>query len=366
MNKKGDLDKQTLGIMIITLVTIFFASILIYQIYIKTSNTSNIAIIQTWVNEKSTLNSIPLAGSRIPVPDRPPIPELAEPYLVYEKDLEWNDNDPPKLFYEIADSMVDCYTAFNHGKSDFVDNIQRDVFCYPCRQFAFEDKIKNDKVVIKDFEKFLYDTKPGIIKDKTYAELIDYKKVPTIQIENKDLVIDNNLYIYYVGFSGRKFTQILGEAGGFKTDTQINAGDIGENSAEVAAGTGSSALKSGIQAAEDSSAWKNVLTNLGSDAAKAGKSEALLLNLGKVLGTKGLKFVPIVGWGFQGVDTGTGILRIIWGDKPFPSAVTIADAEQVNSLCNEKVEDIRVPSEPIDVADNSQRLEDSSPGGIAS
>src|SRR3989344_972591 len=367
MNKKG-LEKEQLVYLIITVLIIFFISTTGYAAYKRTSSASNIAIVQSWVNEKSAVNSIPIAGSSIPIPDRPPITELDEPYIVYEKDLEWNNDKAPKLYYEIANSMVDCYNAFNNGKIDFIDNINRDVFCFSCRQFAFEDKIKNDKVVLKDFKKFLQDEKIGIIQDKTYAQLIDYGKVPNIQVDNSDIVIDNNLYVYYVAFSGRKFTQILGEVTGFETDTSIenNLQDAAETSRDIAAGTGSSALKSGIQAAQNDLPWKSVLNDIGSSAAKASKSEAFLLNIGKVLGEKGLKVVPILGWGLTAYDTCKGTYRIIWGDKPFPSAVTVANAEQVNSLCNEKVDDIRVPSQPVDIADNSRRLEDSSSGGLAS
>ena len=302
MKKKGDMTNETVVYSLLALLIIFFVSAFGYYVYKNIFAVSNKSIIQAWVDEKFAQESITkgfLPSSVSVGPDRPPIPELEEPYIINsESQLQWKGSKPPEVFTETANTMVECWQAFGSGKKDFMNKINRDVFCYPCRQIAIDDKLKEKFGSVKGFKVFLHNYGPKGVDDKNkYDKLIannpDFEET---DFSDDELILQNNLYIYFVGFSGRGIVDLLGGATGFSEG----------------AGTG--------------------LVRTGSAAVALPIAKLLIVKVGfkLVLGP--------AGWAVTAYDAGQGLKKVVIGDKNFVATVGVVDAEKINSICNEKQE----------------------------
>lgn len=332
MNKKGiEVNINLVIILLVTVAVIGFVGVLVYNIAKSNSSATNKAIIKTWVNEKLISHSGPL--KYIPGEigtERPPIPELDEPYVIDSvSQLEWNGDKPPEAFFEIANSMFDCWDAFERGKKDFLVERERDAFCYPCRQIVFDEKVKEKYTTVKDFQKFLNDYGPRGSDDpvKYMHVLTNNPSFNQEDFSNDGFAIQDNLYIFFTAFSGRRLTEIGAALLNIDNGPSVKTAAELAKPAEIAGGY---LVEKQIERSAGQAFLKSFqLVNLNSGA---------VASIGSRFTAIGFKAVPFVGWGATAIGVGIGTYKIVFGDKPFVAHVDIVDAEKVNKLCNEELD----------------------------
>ncbi len=215
MNKKG-LEIETLVILILA-VLVAAGMIAFSSIYLSTTKgTAAKTAVQTWVRTqglvqgelgKGTLTQIKeqISGEGMP---RPPVPELDKPYVIKkESDLKASGDSPPKAFEEIANSMYDCWDAFDRGQVDFLNRFHKNTFCYPCRIIKFSDDVRNEFPQIRGFNHYLNDYQPSPGANKpTYLQFLandkDYK-LDKDDLTNDIIDTKKDLYVIFFAASGR-------------------------------------------------------------------------------------------------------------------------------------------------------------------
>ncbi len=196
------------------------AIMFLYQYESISKGTSAKSAIQFWVKQRA------LAKAQIGS-DVPPVRELASPYVIDNvNNLKANGNTPPKAFEEIANSMYDCWDAFDRGQSDFVNGDQnsnipifgrlhKSTFCYPCRTIKFSDKVKNEFPTISGFNRYLNEYQPVPSPNKpTYLQFLANDYSNEYKLDEEDLKIDTiktdkDLYILLFAASGRTWSNII-------------------------------------------------------------------------------------------------------------------------------------------------------------
>ena len=223
--KKGELSGETIVILILAvlLAAAIIGGFNIYSDFTQTEG--NKQVIKSWVRSQGLFEkySGPIEGVKQTFTgeqDRPPISELEEPYKIKKtSDLMFDRNNPPKAFEEIADSIYDCWDAFEKGQVNFLNTINKNAFCYPCRIIKFSDNVKNEFPEIKGFTRFLNEYKPiSGLDTPTYLQLLANDK--NLKLDDEDLeddtiATDKDLYIMFFAASGRTWGDIAMTIGGF-------------------------------------------------------------------------------------------------------------------------------------------------------
>ena len=337
MNKKGmEININMIIILLVRVEVIGVIGTLVYNISKSNSSATNKAIVKTWVNEKLISHAGPLEY----VPgelgtERPPIPELDEPYIIDSvSKLEWKGSKPPEAFFEIANSMFDCWDAFERGKKDFLVERERDAFCYPCRQIVFDENVREKYASVKGFQKFLNDYGPRGSDDsvKYMQVLTNNPSFVQEDFSDDEFVVQDNLYIFFTAFSGRRWTQIAAAVTGFK-DNAPSSETAGELEKPI-----EKAGKYIIKRQVAQGAGQTFLESFYGINLNSGALAAFTKLIGPKVAAIGFKVVPVVGWGVTIVSAGVGTYNVLFGDIPFVAHVDIVDAEQVNKLCNEELD----------------------------
>ncbi len=381
MNKKG-LRNDVLILLILSLVILMIIGSFAYAFNLFASRESNVEIVQAWVGQK--VNSKLTLGGKWP-----PVRELDKPLIIKNpKDLRYNGNEPPKFYREIADSMYDCWRAFDKGESDFigsvsgitdyVKNVKKEIFCYPCRAISFSNEIKNDVPEVQGFLRYLNEYKPIEGEDKlTYLQYLANDDTYTLSnedLENDKFATDKDLYVMLFAASGRAWNQIawellgvqsgeLQEAQGY-SPKNINEGSEGQiTSTNTNSGVGNlaaSGVTAGVTASRKIIANKitsklaeegvvglsetavNFIQGEG-QAVEFGASRLTAKSVTKAAGrtiakgfakTLGAKFIPYIGWSLALYESGTGVYRLVFNPKPFVATVMIVEPKDFLTKCN--------------------------------
>ena len=215
MNKKG---LENVAIWLIAGAALLVVVIIILMNFGKFfSGQSNAEIIHSWVlarGAEASLDILPSADIANVVSSTPPVKDLAEPLKINKPDeLLPQGGKSPTVFKDLADSMADCWSAFDKGNTDFLSAWDLKVFCFPCRTIVFDDSIKRNPVLINDFGDYLYETHTGGPDSKTYLQYLLNNKAQTQQeldalSEEKNaynvLPSSIDLYITFVAFSAHQ------------------------------------------------------------------------------------------------------------------------------------------------------------------
>ncbi len=217
MNKKADTENLIVW-GIVLLVVLAFAIVFFTNASSFFSGKSNEAAVHTWVIargvEVNTAKIPNLVGVQI-FDDRPPVIGLDTPIKIEnENNLLYDGNKPPKLFKDLSDSMVDCWNAFDNGKTDFMNAIGKDTFCFKCRAVLFSDDIKRKSIPIVGFNAYLNNTKTRNTNSPTYLQYLANDKEKQLVLSQEDLIddkiySDENLYIIFFASSGRGIVNII-------------------------------------------------------------------------------------------------------------------------------------------------------------
>ncbi|MBS3175411.1 hypothetical protein J4440_06030 [Candidatus Woesearchaeota archaeon] len=431
--KKGELSGETIVILILAvlLAAAIIGGFNIYSDFTQTEG--NKQVIKSWVRSQGLFEkySGPIEGVKQTFTgeqDRPPISELEEPYKIKKtSDLMFDRNNPPKAFEEIADSIYDCWDAFEKGQVNFLNTINKNAFCYPCRIIKFSDNVKNEFPEIKGFTRFLNEYKPiSGLDTPTYLQLLANDK--NLKLDDEDLeddtiATDKDLYIMFFAASGRTWGDIAMTIGGFDdfieedlNEKKYTATSVsGEKAVEfegseeevtgLRAATAASALAAGglaskgyllkqnffpgkysaektgaelsriskgakitkaeIEIAEDGA--KKLSYTFTDDAEKKG-AKALSKYLTKKMALQGVRILGSKLNLFATIGiAGYGAYKVTFGDKPFQAEVVLADPEKISELCNgapAKEENKIEGKKAESVSANLDKAVPSIPGGL--
>ncbi len=376
MNKKG-VETDTLIGLIAFVVVLAIVLIILFNIGDILSSKSNAEAVNTWVKARAITK-----GTDTIVPREPPVIDLEKPFKIKSRDeLLQSGDKSPKAYKEIADSMIDCWNAFERGKTDFLNSIKKDTFCFPCRAIVFSDEIKKEGTQMIGFSKYLNEQNTKGKNSPTYMQYLANDNFYTLEKEDLDddiIEADKDLYIYFFAASGRGWVNILSNliGGGdivpeipeTEASTPIVKSEGTGDIKAVAAGTvlgaetlGKAALPTlskklteaaNVPATAAASTYEQVLfksaereiTPAASKLAlsvetKAGQKAvqgALGRALGKTLANSGVKFIAAKTFWPITIATGLyGGYQVVFGEKPFSAKILIVDPEKVNELCNQ-------------------------------
>lgn len=316
MKKKG-MNAEVVIVLILAIIII----VAIFGIYTSFSNitksTANKESVKAWVRTTALKEKIPLTSSLA----RPPVPYLEEPLELDKSDLLFNEGAYPKGYKEIADSMYDCWDAFDRGETDFlskgyINNIGQSSFCFPCRAIKFSENIKKDDLKIKGFNNFLNSEKPIFGENNpTYVQyLLNNKEYKMTEEELKNDIIDTNkdLYIMFIGLSGVTWRKII---------TGIDTDDTNK--------------KIGMS-------YETILGRV--DKGKIDLGIAVMFGVPGLIFARNLpEYVNIIQGNFEDLT----IAQIFVGDT-FKSKVIIADSEKILSICNQEDLSNRIESSAVE------------------
>lgn len=360
MNKKAQEGPGILVTLIIA-IAVLAVGFGIYSVYSEyVSSRSNIDARRTWVDLRAASQ-----GADIVTSEKSPVINLDKPLEIKsEENLRWHGNEPPKAFKDIANSMVDCWSANSLGEKDYLNSIDKEVDCFPCRAITFSDEIKRNNVKMIGFERYLNEQHVRGKDSPTYLQFLANDPAYTLDEEGlrgDEIVIDDDLYIFFFAASGRGwtniFTNVLGE-GDIEEETVVDtkgvvktsSGDIESlalTAVPIATQTGRYALPTLTRKFSEAAAKEGVETivpkvidgELIFDIAEkstptAKKTTAKILS--RVLSTKGVKFIAAkaAGWPLTVAFGAAGTLGLIFGDKPFSAKVMVVDPGQVHEICN--------------------------------
>ena len=390
MKKRGSLRYDVLIALIISILIIGFLLYVSVKFGVFASRQSNIDLVSNWVNEKAA-SKLAVGG------ERPPIRELDKPLVIDNpKDLRFNRGEYPKAYQEIADSMYDCWRAFNQGTTNFVGtidnptdvikNVKKQVFCYGCRAISFSDDVKNEIHDVSGFLRFLNEKKPVEGENKpTYLQYLSNND--NLVLKNEDLedddklsfTIDKDLFIMMFAASGRAWSQIALELVGVQSGdleaakeysaTDVSSGREAErDSTKDKSGLSNIAAGSVVGSATATNTARKFIANKVADALSSEGSavaaeqitakiigneivfdieekvaeKAIAKAAGKVLikglaKTLGTKIIPGIGWAYTAVELGLGTYRLIFNPKPFVATVMIVEPDKFLTKCNEDV-----------------------------
>ena len=166
--KKG---QEGPGLLVTLIVAVLVLAILGgFYIALRTfvSAGSNIEAMRTWVELRGATGATDIAVSAVP-----PVTDLEKPLKIKsQEELVWKGGKPPEAYKEIADSMVDCWNAFNNGETDFLNSIKKETFCFPCRAVTFSDEIKKNNLKISGLNKYLNEQHVRGENSPTYLQIL--------------------------------------------------------------------------------------------------------------------------------------------------------------------------------------------------
>ncbi len=331
--KKG-VEATTLVATLIIFLIIIGGYFFISQSYGSTvSTSSNVQAVTLWVKQRTTVISKSLPAQS----DYPPVIQLEPPLEINSRDqLLWKGGQVPTAYKDIADSMVLCWKAFDNGKSDFINTVEKTPFCFKCRSISFSEDIKKEKLTMLGLNNYLNENKIAGHNSLTYMQYFANDKDYNISDEKlgqDKIIVNNDMYIMMFAVSGRGlgniFSNLIG-TGDITTENQKVASPVQSittstsEQAELelaAAGTGT--VISVISKVAEEQAAKAAAT-----AATQGAVKKLFVGLGsKVIGGP-------IGWVLIGATAGKGLWDVTMGPKPFSANVMLVDPTEINQLCN--------------------------------
>ncbi len=381
MNKKGMETSTVIGLIILVIVIAIVIGILYYQGKILAAS-SNAEAIKVWV---TTLTAT--KGTEVVAQAVPPVIDLEAPLEIEKRgQLIWSGAEPPKAYKEIANSMVDCWNAFDRGKSDFLNNVERKVFCFPCRAVVFSDDLKKENVDMVGFNRYLNQQHVGGKDSPTYLQYLANDK--SYVLDDEDLAddrikTDKDLYIFFFAASGKEWTKlgwlslyslvdtaafglpslIVGspdEVFSISEDNQVLYKPTNLDAPSVVTPGGETGMDNLVKATGEGGVIilrepiaEAITKRIAADAASSSvriepgvgqvvefTSRAPVSKVGKVVGkgvvkTLGSKlFVPIA-LSVVAYDVGSGIYKIVFDQKDFVATVTLAEADTITKKCSE-------------------------------
>ena len=169
---------------------------------------SNEAAINLWVK-----NRVASFGTDKIAEDYPPVRELNDPLKIRSReDLLWKGGKPPKAYEDIANSMIDCWRTFDRGKSDFINAVEKEPFCFQCRAISFSDEIKKEKLIMVGFNSYLNDQKIAGKSSPSYIQYLANDNLYNMseeEIGEDKIIVERDLYIYLFAASGRGIVNIM-------------------------------------------------------------------------------------------------------------------------------------------------------------
>ena len=406
-NKKG-MEFETIIVLILAVVIAVFiiGYLKVYTDLTKTEG--NKRIVQTWVRQQAFIEKPagPIEGITQKFTgkqDRPPVPELAEPYVIEKASkLRFEEDKSPEAFDEIAASMIDCWDAFDKGKINFLNTINKNTFCYPCRTIKFSDDIKSEFNSIHGFNTFLNEYKPVSGENNpTYVQILSNDNTYTLEkedLEEDEISIDKDMYVLFFASSGRTWGNIALNVAGLgdiieedledkkysqtstnsqspiiNTDEDISAARYSTIAGALASGGLASkayllkdqylpgtypaektsqalaellskesgttlSIKAEVEVAE--SGAREVSFILANDAEKKG-AKALSRALSKSFAKQGIKLLASKLNLYATIATaGIGLYKVTFSEKPYVASVVLTDDNGVKKLCSDVEEDL--------------------------
>lgn len=382
MNKKA-VAVDTIIVLIIFVLVLGVFFMIFFNIGTTISTKGNSAAINSWVKARAFTKGTDLAVSPIP-----PAISLEDSLEVKSKnDILYEGGKQPKIFKKIADSMIECWNAFDKGQTDFLHTTQKKVFCFPCRAIQFSDNLKKENLQMIGFNRYLNEQKTKGGSSPTYLQYLandNFYKLDDEDLENDKIQVDEDLYIYFFAASGKEWTKLAGitlysignvatlgipeiflgspdEVFGLeeKKETGYEPTDVTSPPAVVTLGK-EGPIQPAVHATVSGSAvlFKKEISSaitkrISEDASKGSlkyvAGEGLMLelntaksatklgrfvgkNLVKVLGSK--VFTPVAA-GFAVAEIGTAYYRIIFNEKDFVATTLLGDQETIIKKCSE-------------------------------
>ena len=117
-----------------------------------------------------------------------------------EKITEKDVKKPNGVYKKLADNMFYCWRQYGEGKIDFYSNINfgsGNTYCRVCSDIVLEKDVKDQKINIDEFEKFL-STEASPNKVETYAEFFLNAKDAQIELGINELLITKDKHLYSI------------------------------------------------------------------------------------------------------------------------------------------------------------------------
>ena len=208
-NKKG-LSETTVVVLIIGLLTLAVLVGVGYTISKGISSVGDKAAVQNWVLLKASKLGSTQGGINPPIA------------MLYGDSIKINTEEQLKTEGNklIADAMVDCWSAFDNGQTDFMSNIKIpgrdetiDPFCFPCARIEFDQSLKDGNHDLINFQQFLRTEKPLISTSTTYADILtNLIYFPTPEAKQKQKYIipkDRDYYIFFASTKKETWAEII-------------------------------------------------------------------------------------------------------------------------------------------------------------
>lgn len=194
-NKKG-ISETTVVVLIIGLLSLAVLVGVGYTITKGISSAGNKAAVQNWVLLKSSKLGLVQGGSQPPVA------------MLYSDSIKINTEAQLKTEGNklIADAMVDCWSAFDKGQSNFIDGKGvNDPFCFPCAKIEFDKSLKDGSHNLIEFNNFLSNEKPlSVVKAQSYHEILEGKYVYEQTIQK-----DKDMYVFFIATKGKIWDRLM-------------------------------------------------------------------------------------------------------------------------------------------------------------
>ena len=144
------------------------------------------------------------------------MPYIDKPLIIDPSDLKSKGgNVYPQAFNDIANSMYNCWDAFGRGKINFLNSIDREVFCYPCRSVKFSSNAKEQfSSLPSGLLGFMNSEKiPSSFNSETYLQYLSND--PEYKLNENDITepvisTSKDYYIMFFAVSGA-YKIILGD-----------------------------------------------------------------------------------------------------------------------------------------------------------
>src|SRR3989344_4911815 len=196
MKNKKCISETTVVVLIIGLLSLAVLVGTGYTITKGISSAGNKAAVQNWVLLKSSKLGLVQGGSQPPVA------------MLYSDSIKINTEAQLKTEGNklIADAMVDCWSAFDKGKSNFIDGKGvNDPFCFPCAKIEFDKSLKDGSHNLLEFNNFLSNEKPlSVVKAQSYHEILEGKYVYEQTIQK-----DKDMYIFFIATKGKIWDRLM-------------------------------------------------------------------------------------------------------------------------------------------------------------
>lgn len=196
------IDRDT--IIILVILTLALGIFITFQMMAKKGieEGSNIQAVQNWVRWAGKEAEASKGLAKVITADRPPVTHLYGPIEIKsESDFKMLDlKHPPRVKEILGDAMVDCWSAFDKGETNFLTKLYENRFCFPCVGFKFSDSIKKSHPYITGMPEFLKNNKIDTGKAPTYHEYLTngYTDIPAEFLISNQLPTENDLYVFFV------------------------------------------------------------------------------------------------------------------------------------------------------------------------